>query len=92
MRVALVALCGGFRVALGWLCTPKYMPSIWLCGGFRVALDGSNRGQTPIRKAVKVFEDFARISTWESLKGIELMTGGVATIWSLGQRFRMGAR
>src|ERR1035438_7310245 len=25
---------GGFGVALGWLCTPEYMPSIWLCGGF----------------------------------------------------------
>src|ERR1039458_3700279 len=25
---------GGFGVALGWLCTPEYMASIWPCGGF----------------------------------------------------------
>src|ERR1035438_2502131 len=23
----------GSQVALRWLCTPEYMPSIWLCGG-----------------------------------------------------------
>src|ERR1039457_5125763 len=30
----------GFGVALGWLCTPEYMPSICLLYGFAVALGG----------------------------------------------------
>src|ERR1019366_1381013 len=40
MRVALVWLWCGFRVALGWLYTPEYMPSICLLYGFAVALGG----------------------------------------------------
>ena len=35
---ALVEPWGGLGVALGWLCTPESMPSIWLCGGLVVAL------------------------------------------------------
>ena len=31
---------GGFGVALGWLCTPEYMPSICLVYGFAVASGG----------------------------------------------------
>src|ERR1039458_1974579 len=37
---ALVEPWGGLGVALGWLCTPESMPSIWLCGGLSVALGG----------------------------------------------------
>src|ERR1039458_8992390 len=35
---ALVEPWGGFGVALGWLCTPESMPSIWPWGGLGVAL------------------------------------------------------
>src|ERR1035441_10609009 len=37
---ALVEPWGGLGVALGWLCTPESMPSIWLVYGFVVALGG----------------------------------------------------
>src|ERR1017187_4520543 len=37
---ALVEPWGSLGVALGWLCTPESMPSIWPCGGLVVALGG----------------------------------------------------
>ena len=40
---ALVEPWGGLGVALGWLCTPESMPSIWPCGGLVVALGGFAR-------------------------------------------------
>ena len=38
--MALVWPWCGFGVALGWLCTPEYMPSKCLVYGFEVALGG----------------------------------------------------